>query len=124
MAIFRLGELKNLMDVQNLVGCIAAPSHFISHLGEKASPFYWLLEKSDKFVWTNEAQTALDELKWLLSSNPILVAPKYTEPMLLYISAATQVISIILAGEQEEDGQGQNVQCPVYYACEVLSPSK
>ena len=61
--IFRMNSPTKLKDVQKLTGCMAALSHFISHLGEWAMPFYKLLKKQDKFQWTPEAQQAFDELK-------------------------------------------------------------
>jgi hypothetical protein len=39
-----------------------ALSRFISRLGERGMPLYKLLKKSDTFVWTKEAQLALDNL--------------------------------------------------------------
>jgi hypothetical protein len=63
-------------------------------LGEKALPFYALMKKSDdKFEWTEEADIAFAQLKKVLSTPPMLVAPKEKEPLLLYISATHQVVS-------------------------------
>ena len=61
--IFRMNSLTALKDVQNLAGCMAALSRFVSRLGERAMFFYKLLKKQDKFQWTPEAQQAFDELK-------------------------------------------------------------
>ena len=43
----------------------------------------------------------LDEIKTLLASNSILVAPNVGEPMLLYISTTHQVVSVVLVVERE-----------------------
>jgi hypothetical protein len=80
--------------------------------------------KSDHFSWTPEAQEALDSLKNILKSPPILTAPTLEESMLLYISATTQVVSAALVVEREEPGRSQKVQRPVYFTSEVLSESK
>ena len=74
-------------DVQRLTGCLAALSRFISRLGKKALPLYRLMKKSDTFEWTDEAQIAFDDLKVLLSTQPVLTAPLSKEPLLLYIAA-------------------------------------
>jgi hypothetical protein len=62
-AILDISRPNDLKDVQRLTGCIAAVSRFISRLGEKALPLYKLLKKSDEFVWTDEADAALKDLK-------------------------------------------------------------
>ena len=81
--ILNITKPANLKDIQILTGCVAAVSRFISRLGEKAMPLYKLLKKADKFVWTEEAELALAELKRILSSAPVLAAPEPQEPMLL-----------------------------------------
>jgi hypothetical protein len=82
------------------------------------------VKKSDNFLWTPEAQEALDSLKNMLKSPPILTAPTPKEPMLLYISAMTQVVSAALVVEREEPRRSQKVQRPVYFVSGVLSISK
>ena len=88
-AINNMGPIQNLKGVQRVTGCLAALSRFISRLGERGLPLYQLLRKSDRFVWSSEAQQALDELKSLLTSALILVPPVEGEPLLLYIAATT-----------------------------------
>ena len=75
---------------------MAALSRFISRLGEKASPLYRLLRRTDHFVWMDSATTGLEEIKAILATNPILAAPNIGEPMLLYIAATHQVVSAVL----------------------------
>ena len=79
---------------------------------------------SEHFQWTPEAQEALDSLKKLLESSPVLTAPAEGDPMLLYIAATTQVVSAALVVERDEPGKAQKVQRPVYFVSEVLSDSK
>jgi hypothetical protein len=82
------------------------------------------MKKSDHFLWTPKAQEALYSLKNMLKSPLILTAPTPEEPMLLYISATTQVINVVLVVEREETGRSQKVQRSVYFISEVLSDSK
>jgi hypothetical protein len=82
------------------------------------------MKKSDHFTWTPEVQEALDSLKNILKSAPILTAPTTEEPMVLYISATTQVVSAALVVKREEPGRSQKVQRPVYFVSEVLFDSK
>jgi hypothetical protein len=124
-AILTMGKLVKLHDIQKLTGRVAALSRFVARLGEKALPFYALMKKSDdKFEWTEEANTAFAQLEKVLSTPPVLVAPKEKEPLLLYIAATHQVVSTILVVEQSEEEKVHGVQRPVYFLSKVLSPTK
>src|SRR5438132_1674699 len=87
-------------------------------------PFYKLLKKQDKFQWTSEAQQAFEELKEFLTNPPVLVPPMPEEPLLLYIVAASHVVSMAIVVERQEEGHIQKIQRPVYFISEVLSESK
>jgi hypothetical protein len=123
-AILNISRPSCLKDVQRLTGCIAAVSRFVSRLGEKAMPLYKLLKKTDKFVWTDEADAALQVLKKMMSSPPILAAPHPQEPMLLYMAATNRVVSIVIVVERKEEQQAYPVQRPAYYLSEVFTESK
>jgi hypothetical protein len=123
--ILTMGKLAKLHEVQQLAGRVAALSQFVARLGEKALPFYALLKKSDKkFEWTEEADASFSQLKKVLSTPPVLVAPKQREPLLLYIAATHQVVSMVLVVKRSEEGKAHGVQRLVYFLRKVLSPSK
>ena len=111
-----------LKDVQRFTGCLASLSRFVSRLGEKALPLYQLMKKTDRFVWTTQAEEAFAELKRLLATAPIRASPFPKEPMMLYVAATNRVVSVVIVVEREEEGK--IVQRPVYYLSEVLSLSK
>jgi hypothetical protein len=87
--IMHMGPIKNLKGVQRVTGCLATLSRFIAQLGERSLPLYQLMKKSDHFTWTPEEKGALDSLKNMLKSPPILIASTTEESMLLYIPATT-----------------------------------
>jgi hypothetical protein len=62
-AILDISRPNDLKDVQQITGCVAAVSRSISHLGEKALPLYKLMKKSNEFIWTDEADAVLKDLK-------------------------------------------------------------
>jgi hypothetical protein len=62
---------------------LTALSQFISRLAEWALPFFKLLQISEPFVWTEDAEEAFQELKTYLTSPPVMVAPEPGEPLLL-----------------------------------------
>jgi hypothetical protein len=109
-AILDISRPNDLKDVQRLTGCMAAVSGFISRLGKKTLPLYKLMKKSDKFVWTDEADAVLKDLKRVLSIAPVLAAPEDQEPMLLYMAATNRVISIVIVVERKEEAQEYSVQ--------------
>jgi hypothetical protein len=96
---------RSLNDVQKFAGCIASLSRFVSRLGEKAMPLYQLMRKTDKFVWTPQADAAFQDIKKMLTSAPILASPMPREPMLLYIAATNQVVSAVVVVERIEGGK-------------------
>jgi hypothetical protein len=106
------------------MGYLMALSRFVSQLGERGLPLYKLLKNSDYFCWTDETQTALDDLKALISKPSVLASPKPDETLLLYITTTTQVISTTLMVEWEEPGHVYKVQWPIYYISKVLSDYK
>jgi hypothetical protein len=99
-----------IKDVQKLTGYLAALSQFISRLAERVLPFFKLLHKSGPFVWTEEVEEAFQELKRYLTSPPVIVALEPGEPLLLYIAATTEVVSMVLVIEQPEPPQPQETK--------------
>jgi hypothetical protein len=124
VAIRKMAKPSNKKDIMKLTGMIAALGHFINKLGEKGLPFFKLLKKADKFVRDNEAQKAFEALKESLTTPPVMTPPIPRETLLLYISATTNVVSVVLVAEREKEGQAYPVQRPVYYASEVLADAK
>jgi hypothetical protein len=110
--------------VQKVTGCLTALSRFISRLDEKALPLYRVLKKLEHFSWTLGAEEALTKLKATLSNPPILVPPAIGEPLLLYVAATTQVVSMAVVVERAEEGHALPIQRPVYFISNVLLETK
>ena len=49
-----------IKDIQKLTGCMAALSHFISHLSEKGLLFFKHFKASEHFSWLEKADTAFE----------------------------------------------------------------
>ena len=71
-AIMEMAPPRNVKEVQNLNGKIAALNRFMLRAMDKCLPFFRMLKKS--FEWTAECQQAFEELKAYLSS-PLLLSP-------------------------------------------------
>ena len=82
------------------------------------------MRKSERFSWTLEAEEALTKLKALLTNRPVLVPPTKGEALLLYVAVTTQVVSVAIVVERQEEGHALPIQRPVYFISEVLSEAK
>ena len=102
-AIENMKSPTRLKEVQKLTGCMAAPSRFVARMGERGQPFFALLKKQDKFVWTQEAEEAFIALKRYLSNPPVLVAPQPNEELFLYIAATPYSVSTVIVVERERE---------------------
>jgi hypothetical protein len=91
----------NLKEMQRLAGCMVALGRFIARSGEKALPFFKLMKRTGKFEWTPKADKAFAELKRYLTSPPIMVAPTFREPLLLYIATTPRTASAVLVTERD-----------------------
>ena len=103
---------------------MAALSRFISRLGEKGLPFFKLLKASELFSWSEEADTAFEQLKLFLTKPPIMTAPRPDDTLLIYIAATSRVVSTAIVVEREKVGHTYKVQCLVYFISEVLNEPK
>jgi hypothetical protein len=91
----------------------------------KSAPFLCIDEKIRRQIRVDRRSGhSLRTTKKVLSTPPVLVAPKKKEPLLLYIAATHQVVSTVLVVERSEEGKAHGVQRPVYFVSEVLSPTK
>ena len=86
-----------IKDIEKLMGCMVALSHFISCLGEKGLPFFKLLKAQEKLIWLEDA-----ELKRFLTTPPIMTVPQKDETLLINIAATNRVVSTAIVVEQEE----------------------
>ena len=102
---------------------MTALSHFISRLGEKGLPLFKLLKAEEKFVWSEDADKAFVELKWFLTTPPIMTTPQKDETLLIYIAATNRVVSTAIVVEREEAGHAYKVQRLVYFISEVPNES-
>ena len=103
---------------------MAALIRFISRLGETGLSFFKLLKTFERFSWSDEADTAFEQLKLFLTKPPILTAPRPDETLLIYITATSRVISTAIVIEHEEVGHAYKVQRPVYFISKVLNEPK
>ena len=71
-------------------------------ISKVAGPLHALTEKGVLFVSTKECQNALDRLKTLLTSAPLLKYPNFTKPFILETDASGDGLGALLAQRQED----------------------
>ena len=104
--------LKNVKEVQSLIGRVTALNRFVSKATDKCFPFFKLLKKA--FEWIDECQQAFEDLKTYLTLTPLLCLSKLGEELYLYLVVSPYVVSSTLV---REEGKAQR---PLYYTSKVL----
>ena len=119
-AIDKVEAPTTKVELQSLTGKINFIRRFISNLSGKIQPFSSLLKlKADqKFVWGEEHQKVLDEIKHYLVNPPVLVPPQKHKPFILYLSADERAIGSALI--QEFEGKERAIYSLVERLCLCL----
>ena len=69
---------------------------FIQGFAQLAKPLHRLTERNFPFTWTDECQTAFDNLRQKLTSTPILAYPNFEKPFILDTDASNTGIGAVL----------------------------
>ena len=91
---------------------------FTKDFSKIAKPLYELLEKDAKFVWSESCQKSFEELKYHLTTAPIVRAPNWQLPFEVMYDASDLAIEAVLG--QREDGKPY----VVYYASKNLNEAQ
>ncbi|XP_076943274.1 uncharacterized protein LOC143613463 [Bidens hawaiensis] len=90
-AVLKMPSPKSVKQVQTLNGRLVALNRFLSSHAERSFPFVSTLRnclKKSQFRWTEETETAFQEIKSRLAELPTLTAPKAGKPMVVYLAAS------------------------------------
>jgi hypothetical protein len=71
--------LKSVHQVRNFLGLAGYYRRFIPNFSKIAKPITDLLKKSEKFLWNPRCDEALQTLKKLLATSPMLAQPDITK---------------------------------------------
>ncbi|XP_072073769.1 uncharacterized protein [Arachis hypogaea] len=114
-AILDMQSPKTVKEVQRLTGRLAALSRFLPCLAAKSFTFFQCLKKKTKhFEWTEDCESAFQNLKQFLSKPPVLQKPRPNEPLCIYLSITDTAISSVLVTETEKGQQ------PIYFVSKSL----
>ncbi|GFS28943.1 hypothetical protein Acr_00g0004750 [Actinidia rufa] len=113
-ALITMNSPRNVREVQQLTGRVAALNRFVSKSADKCLPFFKILRKSQTFQWNEESENAFQQLKEYLGSPPLLTVPTTGEDLYIYLSISPTAVSVVLIREEDQ------VQRPIYYVSKVL----
>ncbi|GFZ19883.1 hypothetical protein Acr_28g0005880 [Actinidia rufa] len=113
-ALIAMRSPRNIREVQQLTGRVAALNKFVSKSADKCLPFFKILRKSQTFQWSEESENAFRQLKEYLGSPPLLSVPTADEDLYVYLSASPTAISAVLVREEGK------IQKPIYYVSKTL----
>lgn len=109
---------KNQTEVRSFVGLASYYRRFVKGFAEIARPLHQLTEKGRRFKWTEECQSAFEQLKLSLMSAPVLAYPDPRKTFILDTDASDAGIGAVLS--QEEAGQ----EHVIAYASRALTKSE
>lgn len=88
---------KNIKGVRSLCGMLSWYRKFITDFATLATPITDLTKQTTKtFVWTTEADNALNQLKILLTSAPILAMPDFRKEFIMECDASNTGVGGVL----------------------------
>ena len=93
----------DLRELRGFLGLASYYRKFIKDFALVAEPLHALLRKDATFAWTEECQTAFEELRTLLCSAPILSYPRRDGLFILDTDASNFGIGAVLS--QVQDGE-------------------
>lgn len=115
-AILDIPAPQTCRQLMRLLGMCGFYRKFVPNFAAATEPLTNLLQKGVKFLWSERCQTALDQLKAILSCEPVLRAPDFEQPFKLACDACEVGIGAVLL---QADSAG--VDKPVAYFSKKLN---
>ena len=113
---------KCLKDLQTFIGLIGYYRRFVPNMATVAAPLYKLMKKNTEWKWEEKQESAMKELKHMLTSTPLLRLPDFTRPFILHTDANDTGLGAILCQEYTEDGV--TTEHPINYASRSLNKAE
>ena len=110
---------RTVHDAQRFIGLASYYRKFIPKFSRIARPLHQLTCKGAHFAWSIECSEAFEELKWRLTTAPVLAYPDFQREFVLENDASIEGIGAVL-GQSLEDKKIH----PVAYASRALSKAE
>ena len=86
----------NVTEIRSFLGLARYYRKFVEGFLKLAAPLTKLTRKEEKFVWSEACQQSFDELKWKLTSAPVLTLPSGQDGYTVYCDASRQGLECVL----------------------------
>jgi hypothetical protein len=119
-------ELHNIKDIQSTLGVLGFQHPFIKGFSTIAKPITDLLKKGAEFLWTDKCRKALQRLKDIVTSEPVLVPPRQNKQFILEVDASQYTTGAILyqADPKLKDQKGNPLLRPCGYHAQTFSAAE
>jgi len=98
-AILGMRSLKNIKEVQQILGRLTALSRSVPRLAEKTRPMVQLLRKATKFSWDDRCEEIFKQFKEFLTSPAVIQKLRPDHPILVYLAVSEEAVSAALVQE-------------------------
>jgi hypothetical protein len=105
-------------DIRAFIGLAGYYRRHVPNFAEFSKPLTQLTKKEIPFVWTAEHQKAFEGLKKVLSTEPLLIYPDFSQPFIVACDASTTAIGAVLS--QVRDGEER----PIAYCSRQLNQAE
>ena len=105
---------KNAKEVNSFLGLCSYYRKFIRNFAEISRPLD-RLRKTDNYEWSEDCQIAFDKLRSILSSDDMLIYPRFDRPFLVTCDASSVAIGGVVS-QLDNDGNER----PVSYCSRAL----
>ena len=100
---------KTTTEVRSFLGLAGYYRRYVKGFAAIAAPLYALTRKDAVFHWSEDCQSAFNQLKTRLTTSPITAFPDFSQEFRLYTDASTAGLGAILA--QVRDGKERIICC-------------
>ena len=106
---------KTVWDIRPFIGLADYYRSHVSNFAKFAQPLTNLTKKDVPFAWTSEHENAFESIKRILSTEPLLIYPDFSQAFIVSCDASTKATGAVLS--QERNGEER----PVAYCSRQLN---
>ncbi|MCI36536.1 retrotransposon protein, partial [Trifolium medium] len=95
-AVSQWGTPESVSEIRSFLGLTGYYRRFIEGFSKLALPLTQLTRKDQDFVWNGNCEKSFQELKWGLTTAPVLILPDAKESFVVYCDASKMGLGGVL----------------------------